>query len=533
MTDFSLPKTPTGIQGLDLILEGGLPAGRTSVVSGGPGSGKTVLGLQFLVDGANSGSPGIFTTFEETADAVRQNALTLGWDLAAFEKAGKLMLLDNRLTPELIVSGEFNLEGLAAAVSGATARIGAARIVLDAVDIMLSLFPGLRRKRSEILKLQQLFREKKLTALITQKSRRPGEASGLDFMDWMVDCVVHLNQSVEHQVTTRRLRVKKYRGSGFGRNEYPYTIGTGGITILPVSTLGLRHQPLGDYISSGLPDLDRVLGGGFRRASSILIAGTTGTGKTSLAATFARSTCSAGEKLLYVSFEESREAMMTNMRSPGIDLGPAYEAGLLRYVSGLPESMGAEEHLLKTFLILEEFYPQHLVVDSISACNRMGSERAAFDYLVRLLNLSKERGITCILLNQTVAPSSIQELSGVEISSLIDAVLSLHLADDGGELNRTLICLKSRGSAHSNQYREYRITGEGIVLLPVYTGDGKVLTGTARRIREAADTARALEMDQEIEARQRELEILRASRSSLENGFKSRVAIRGGFYDEN
>ena len=529
MKPLQLPKIKTGIKGLDEILAGGLPLKRTSIVSGGPGCGKTVMGLQFIYHGAKNNEPGIYITFEEKKSALRQNALTLGWDLAALEKEGRIILLDNPLSAEVINTGGTNLDGLRAAISAAAKKINACRIVVDALDVLLYLLNDTNRERQEVVQLQKSIDLCGLSSLITTKMKDENALYSYGFMDSMVDCVIHLDQRVVNQVTTRRLRVKKYRGSGFGKNEYPYTIDVQGIHIIPVSTLDLRHKPLGEYVSSGQADLDEVLGGGYRRASSVLIAGVTGTGKTSLAATFSRWICNRGERLLYISFEESREAMMNNMLSPGIDLTPALEAGFFNYMSGLPESMGAEEHLVRAFKKITAFKPAHLVIDAISACRRMGTEKAAFDYLVRLLNLSKERGITCILLNQTTGPgTTIQELSGIEISSIIDTVMTLHMTEETGEINRTLVCLKSRGSRHSNQYREYQITDNGICLMPVYIGDGRVLTGTARKILEEKEADQALKIDHEIEEKERELEKLRLSRKNLKHNRVVRATMRGG-----
>ena len=532
MKPFQLPKIKTGIKGLDEILAGGLPLKRTSIVSGGPGCGKTVMGLQFIYHGAKNNEPGIYIIFEEKKSALRQNALTLGWDLAALEEEGKIILLDNPLAAEVIRTGEINLDGLRAAIAAAAKKINACRIVVDALDVLFYLLNDTDRERQEVIQLQKTMDFCGLSSLITTKTKDENAFYSYGFMDSMVDCVIHLDQRVVNQVTTRRLRVKKYRGSGFGKNEYPYTIDVRGVHIIPVSTLDLRHKPLGEYVSSGQTDLDEVLGGGYRRASSVLIAGVTGTGKTSLAATFSRGICSREERLLYISFEESREAMMNNMLSPGIDLKPAMENGFFKYMSGLPESMGAEEHLVRAFKNITAFKPAHLVIDAISACRRMGTEKAAFDYLVRLLNLSKERGITCILLNQTIGPSTIQELSGIEISSIIDTVLSLHMTEETGEINRTMVCLKSRGSRHSNQYREYQITDNGICLMPVYIGDGRVLTGTARKILEEKEANQALKIELEIEEKERELEKLRQTRKNLKHNRMARATMRGGLKND-
>ncbi|MBF0468175.1 MAG: circadian clock protein KaiC [Desulfamplus sp.] len=523
---YQLPKVSSGISGLDEILEGGFPKNRTCIINGGPGCGKTNFSMEFIYDGAKNGEPGIFISFEETVSALRQNALTIGFDLEPLEKEGKLILLDNPLSPEVIVAGKINLEGLRVIIDNMATRHGIKRVVFDALDVLLNFFDS-NEERKEIFLFQKLFRKHGITAIFTTKPVTPDAFATYEFMDSLVDCVIYLDQRVVNQITTLILRVKKYRGSRFGRNECPYTIGVGGINIIPISTLGLRHKPLGSYVSSGLQDLDKVLGGGYRRASSVLIAGVTGTGKTSLAATFACSVCEKGENLLYISFEESQDAMVNNMLSPGIDLRHAQESGRFHYISGLPESLGSEEHLLRAFREIENFKPEHVVIDAISACHRMGSERASFDFLVRILNICKDRGITCIMLNQTVSPSSIQELSGIEISSVIDAVISLHYVEVSGEINRTLICIKSRGSRHSNQYREYLITDNGITLLPVYTGVNKMLTGTARHIQEEKDRAAQIQLEQKIETKEYELKVLKSAQEELKKSYATRAIMRG------
>lgn len=522
---FQLQKTSTGMAGLDQILEGGLPRKRTSIISGGPGCGKTVMGIQFILDGVKNHEPGIFISFEETKPALRENAATLGWDLAALEENGSLLLLDNPISTEVVIAGNICLSGLRSIIQNAIVKMGAKRVVFDALDVLFSLLDD-HQERKELFLLKEMILENGVTAIFTTKPATPDAFATYEFMDSLVDCVIKLDQRVENYITTPRLRIKKYRGSKFGRNEYPYIIDTGGITLIPISTVGLRHRPLGEFISTGQPDLDDVMGGGYRRASSVLIAGVTGTGKTSLAATFCQSICDHGEKLLYFSFEESREAMMTNMLSPGINLTPAMTSGRFRYISSLPESMGSEEHLLRAYREIEGFEPHHVVIDAISACHRIGSERTAFEFLVRLLNICKERGITCILLNQTTSPDSIQELTGIEISSIIDAVISLHYVEENGEINRTLICIKSRGSHHSNQFREYQITDHGIKLIPVYQGDGKVLTGTARRFQEEKEKGRQLELDLKIEEKKMELKRLKIAREQLEKESVSQMHMR-------
>ena len=555
----TLPKVATSIAGLDEVLEGGLPKGRTTLVSGGPGTGKTVLGLEFLYRGAVDGEPGIFVAFEERADAVRKNALSLGWDLAPLEQAGQLFLMEARLDPEVVLSGDFNLKALLAIIGGQAEAIGARRIVIDAVDVLMRIFDDPARERNELYALHDWLMDREMTTILTVKTSPGGDASSrYEFLDFMADCVVSLDQRVTGQISTRRLRVIKYRGSGFGRNEYPYVITEEGMTLLPISTVGLGHQPLGPKVSSGHPRLDAIMDGGYRRASCILISGTTGTGKTTLASTFVQAACERGEKVLYINLEESEAAMVSGMLSPGIDLHPALQAGTLQVMTAMPEAMGAEEHLIRAFQVLATFQPDHVVVDAISACQRMGTEQAAFDYVMRLVNACKEQGITCILNNQVAGFREEHEISGIGISSLVDAVIFLRYIDVGGEINRMVLVMKSRGSKHSNQYCEFLITDQGIDIADVYVGEGGVLTGVARQEQEAREAAEhrrrqqvlrqkeaqiaqrqaALEaqvaaMQAEIKAAEAELETLQLEEEVAQTGRGVRAGMRGEDIDSD
>jgi len=459
-----IPKVPTQIAGLDEILEGGLPRGRTTLVCGGPGSGKTVLGLEFLCRGAMAGEPGVFVTFEERADAIRLNALSMGWDLAGLEKAGKMAILEARLPGEEVVSGDFDIQGMLAIVGGHATRIKARRIVMDALDVLLRVYDDLKRERNELFRLHDWLIDRKLTSVLTVKAQLDGDmAHRYEFLDFMADCVIRLDHRVTGQVATRRLRVIKYRGSGFGTNEYPYVIGDHGIVLFPLTKAELTHQQLGPKVSSGLAGLDAMLDGGFRRAACILIAGTSGTGKTTLASAFARAASRRKEKVLYLNFEESQEAMIAGMLSAGIDLRPALRTQRLMVQTALPEAMGSDYHLVRALEALDSFKPHHLILDAISACVRMGSEQAAFDYLMRLVAVVKERGITCILTNQiTGLLGSGEELSGIGFSSVVDAVIHLRFVDAGQEIGRQILIVKARGSGHSNRRESYYITEQGI-----------------------------------------------------------------------
>ena len=461
-----IPKVPTKIAGLDEILEGGLPQGHTTVVSGGPGSGKTVLGLEFLCRGAMAGEPGVFVTFEERAEAIRLNALSMGWDLAALEKAGKMAIIEARLPGEEIVSGDFDIQGMLAIAGGHIKRIGARRIVMDALDVLLRIYGDSKREHNELSRLHNWLTDQGLTSVLSVKTLRDeNQGSQYEFLDFMADCVIRLDHRVVGQVATRRLRVIKYRGSGFGTNEYPYVFGEHGIVLFPLTTAELTHQPLGEKVSTGLKGLDLMLNGGFRLASCILISGNSGAGKTTLASTFAQAACLRGERVLYLNFEESKEAMISGMLSPGIDLRPSIRDEKLLIQTAMPESTGSDNHLNRIMETIESFKPNHLILDAVSACVRMGSKQSAFDFMMRLVSVVKEQGITSILTNQNSSNSRIgndEELSGIGFSSVVDAVVQLRFAETDQEITRQILVVKSRGSAHSNRRQLYVITDRGI-----------------------------------------------------------------------
>jgi circadian clock protein KaiC len=457
----SISKILTGIDGLDTILMGGLPEGRTTIFGGGPGTGKTVLGLEFLYRGAHVGEPGIFVTFEESADAVKRNAQAFGWDLQVLEDANQLAVVQADLPDSLILSGEFDIGGLLGILSGYIKTLAARRIVIDAVDVLLRLFDDPRRQQDQLYILHRWLLEQGLTAVITTKHADRQEQLN-DTLDYLADCVLRLDQRVLNQVTTRRLRVVKYRGSAFLSNEYPYTISDSGVEVMPVSTVHLQHQPLGPPVPTGITHLDELLGGGFRRAACILVGGFSGTGKTTLACSFTLAACARGERVVYISFEESEEALVKTMLSPDVDLRPVLEAEQLAILTVMPESGGVEEHLLRIFRAIDAFQPDHLVMDAVSACRRMGSEKAAFDFLVRLTNTCKARGITSLYTNQTASSSSVEELSGIGISSLIDVLLLLEQRWWQDMYERRLLIIKARGSKHSHAFHPFTIGDGGI-----------------------------------------------------------------------
>ncbi|MFM1942205.1 MAG: Circadian clock protein kinase KaiC [Verrucomicrobiota bacterium] len=505
-----LAKARTYVSGLDDVLNGGLPSGRTTCINGMAGSGKTLLGLEFLYRGALNGEPGIFIGFEESIRQICENAATMGWDLEALQRENRLFLMDSRLTPDILRSGDFSLKGLLAVVSGKQREMKATRVVFDALEVALRLFDTSQQVRNEMHVLNDWLHSAGMTSILTLRQRANQEASAYEeFFDSMADCLIRMTTRTVDQSAISRLQVVKYRGSAFGRNEIPYIIGEGGIRLAPISTVGLRHKRPGDRLSSGLSRLNKMLGGGYQRGSCILIAGLPGTGKTILASTFAAETSVRGESVIYIGFEESETAVVGNVLSAGVNLSPHTESGLLRFLTGFPEAMGAEEHYFRALEGIQAAGAKHVVVDAISACRRMGGEQAAYEYLMRLLNACKEKGITIILINQTSSDGEFLGLSGNNISSMVDTMLHLQYQQCPGETNRVIQILKSRGSSHSNLKHEFAITGEGIRILDAYIGEGDVLTGSLRGRQEMKDQFAAQRLAYDIEFKELELKLMR------------------------
>jgi circadian clock protein KaiC len=470
MNPAQMLKTPTHIRGLDEVLKGGVPTGGLTLLNGGPGTGKTLVGLEFLVRNALAGQPGILLTFEEREATLHRYAADFGWDTVALERQGLLALIGARFDPEAMLSGDFDLGSVLAILRHKADTLHAQQVVIDAPDVFLRLLDNRSKERAELYKLIAWLRDHQLTAVMTVKSDG-GELSRTeyDFLDYLADCVIQLDQRVIEQVTTRRVRVMKYRGSAHGRNEYPFAMTDRGVWIIPITETQLSHAALGEPILTGVAGLDTLLGGGYLRASCTLITGTSGTGKTTFVASFARTSTANGKRVLYVNFEESPESMIACMLSPGIDLRPAREAGLLRFISIMPEAQGIEEHLILAFRSIEEFQPELIVVDAISACRRMGSLNAAFDYLLRLIDHCKRYGITSLLTNLTDNLNETLEITGIDLSSMIDSVIILRNVEKHGQFKREISVLKARGRQHSNRIHEFRISERGIEILNVST----------------------------------------------------------------
>ena len=466
----STPNTPTDIRkiatqikGLDEILHGGIPAERTTLISGGPGTGKSVLGLEVLYRGAMAGNPGIFLSFEETKESIRRNALTLGRDLASLEQEGRVFLIEGQVAPHVLVSGNFNLKGLLSIIEGKAKEMGADMIVIDALDILMRLFDDPKRQQNEVFFLHQWLKEQGMTTMLTTKNVKDrGMSDQYSYLDFMADCVIYLDQRVSEQVTTKRLQVIKYRGSDYGKNEYPFFISHDGIHFNPISDTTMQYESASRRISSGSTSLDALLGGGYRAGTCILISGATGTGKTSIACTFTDSACGEGQKVLYVSYEESPHSMVQDMLSIGIDLRPAIEGSTLKLISVMPESTGIEEQLFHILTAMKSFKPHHVIIDAISACKRIAGQQAAFDFLVRLINACRKMGITVMLISQAKRLGEDQEISNIGISSIIDTIITVSFRDTGSEINRMLLVKKSRGTRHSNRYHPFFLTDQGV-----------------------------------------------------------------------
>ncbi len=456
-------KIPTGIRGLDAILDGGLPRGRMTVLAGGPGSGKTVLALEFLYRGALAGEPGIFITFEEAAEDLRANAAAMGMDVAPLEASGMLRIMHAKVPHQAIHAGEFDLQGLLAILDGQFRSVESGRIVLDAVDVLMRIFGDPRRERVELHVLNDWLRARGATSVVTAKAGREGRQI-YPFLDFMSDCVLLIDQRMEGQVRTRRLSVMKYRGSGFLENEHPFAISPRGVVLLPVASTALSDRRIDRRISSGHEQLDVLLGGGYLQGSCILLAGPSGAGKTTLACTFVERACRRGERVLYLCLDEAHQSLLVEMKNEGIDLEPAAHAGTIAFQDIMPETDGVEQHLLKILDAIEEFEPHHVIVDSISAVQRMGTRSAAFDFLLRLLAESKRRGITCFFTNQILDLERVTGDGGEGVSSLVDTMVGLQYEDDGRRLRRRLLVIKSRGTGHSMLYHRFEITGHGIEL---------------------------------------------------------------------
>jgi len=529
----SLPKAPTGIGGLDEITGGGLPKGRPTLICGGPGCGKTLMAAEFLIRGATEfKEPGAFITFEETGAELAQNVASLGFDLGALVEDKKIALDYVRVEPaEIEETGEYDLEGLFVRLGLAIDSVGAKRVVLDTIESLFGGFQNQALLRSEIRRLFRFLKDRGVTAVITGE-RGEGSLTRQGLEEYVSDCVILLDHRVNDQVSTRRLRIVKYRGTTHGTNEYPFLIDEAGIAVLPVTSAGLDHAVSNERLPSGVPQLDAMLGGkGYYRGSSILVSGTAGTGKTSLVSHFAHETAKRGERVLYLAFEESPAQLTRNMRTIGIDLEPFVKKDLVRIRASRPTLFGLEMHLVQVHKMVSEFKPALVIVDPISNFISSGTAQETQAMLLRLVDFLKAKRITAMFTHLTHGGSH-TEATDVGISSIIDTWLLVRDIELGGERNRGLYVLKSRGMKHSNQIREFLITSEGIRLEEVYVGPEGVLTGSLRAAQEARERAEALSLQGEIDAKQREVDRLRAA-LEVRAEARGNVAKRRGAETQN
>jgi circadian clock protein KaiC len=508
----ALPKTPTGISGLDEITLGGLPKGRPTLVCGAAGCGKTLFAMEFLLRGAEQyGERGVFMAFEETEQDLAQNVRSLGFDLDKMVADNKIYVDHIRVErSEIEETGEFDLEGLFLRLGLAIDTVGAKRVVLDTLESLFGGFTNQAILRAELRRLFRWLKDKGVTAIITGE-RGEGQLTRQGLEEYVSDCVILLDHRVREQVSTRRLRIVKYRGSTHGTNEYPFLIDEDGIHVLPLTSLQLNHEVSTERVSSGIPRLDVMLGGeGYYRGSSILVSGTAGTGKTTISAHFADATCRRGERCLYLAFEESPAQLVRNMKSIGADLAQWTKKGLLRLESSRPTLHGIEMHLATIHKMVDDFKPQVVIIDPISNFATAGTAAEAEAMLLRLIDFLKSRQITAMFVNLT-AGGDAWERTDVGVSSLIDTWILLRDIELAGERNRGIYVLKSRGMKHSNQIREFIITSEGIKLEDVYVGPEGVLTGSMRAAQEDRERAAAQAREQEMTRKQRDLARRRAA----------------------
>jgi circadian clock protein KaiC len=504
----SLQKTPTGIQGLDELTGGGLPKGRPTLLCGSAGCGKTLLAMEILVRGAvDSGEPGVFMAFEENTGELATNFASLGHDLEALVAQKKLVLAFVHVErSEIEETGEYDLEGLFVRLGHAIDSIGAKRVVLDTIEALFSGLSNTAILRAELRRLFRWLKEKGVTAIITGERGEAGLTRfGLE--EYVADCVILLDHRVDGQMATRRLRIVKYRGSTHGTSEYPFLIDEGGISILPITSMGLTHEAGTDRVSSGVPRLDAMMGGkGYYRGSSVLVSGTAGSGKTSLAAHFAAAATARGERCLWFAYAESSSQIIRNMRSIGIDLAPAVRRGTLRIHAEASSNCGLEMHLVTIHKWVKQFSPRVVVIDPITDFVSLGSEGEIQAMLTRVVDFFKMQQVTALFTSLT-GGGTLQEATEVGVSSLMDSWLLLRDVDNGAERNRVLHLVKSRGMAHSNQVREFLLTDHGVELRDVYVGpSGLLLAGGAREALEAQELAQAILRGQETESKKRNLE---------------------------
>jgi circadian clock protein KaiC len=505
-------KIETGIQGFDELSLGGLPRGRISLLKGGPGSGKTVFALQSLVGAAcERGQPGIFVAFEERPQQIIANAAGFKWDLPALLKK-KLFFMDANLSPDVAQSGEFDLRGMLAMLKAKKEEIGARWIVFDGIDVLLTLLQNPRAEIREIYRIRDWLAENEVNAAIfTAKiDNHCAEIANYGFLQFMVDCVIELDSRLECGVALHRIQITKYRGSAFVKGEFPVCFGPGGMEIAGPEPTEIRQVASGERVSVGFDRLDTMLGGGLFRGSSTLITGVPGTSKTTLSGKFAEAACRRGERTLFVSFDEGADRIVQNLTSVGIELKPHLKSGILRMYSGRTESVAAEDHLVKLKALIAEHQPRCMVIDPLSAIAKAGGLAAARSVANRFIYTAKDQKITVMVtaINEGDEPEA--EATDLQISTIADTWIHLSYLIRGGERNRALTIIKSRGTAHSNQVRELILSAAGPMLADVYTAGGEVLMGALRWEKEDEERAKAIQRRSEFDRKRVSLELTEA-----------------------
>jgi circadian clock protein KaiC len=532
-----LPKTPTGIMGLDEITGGGIPQGRPTLVCGDAGCGKTLMSIEFIVRGAiEFDEPGVFMAFEEKADELVSNVASLGFDLDKLQAEKKIRIDHVHIDrTEIEETGEYDLDGLFIRLNYAIDSIGAKRVVLDTLE---NLFSGLSNQavlRAELRRLFHWLKEKGVTAIITGE-RGEGKLTRQGLEEYVSDCVILLDHRVINQISTRRLRIVKYRGSVHGTNEYPFLIDEDGISVLPVTSLKLEKPVSSDRISSGIPALDQMLGGkGFFKGSSILVSGTAGTGKTSISAYFANATCKQGKRCIYFAFEESPKQIIRNMHSIGVDLQQYVDNGNLKFFASRPTLYGLEMHLVAMYKMIKQFKPDAVVLDPITNLITVGSVSEVKAMLIRLIDFLQEEQIT-VMFTALTLNTVISDQTDEGVSSLVDAWLLVRDIEYNGERNRGMYIMKSRGMKHSNQVREFVITDKGLDLVDVYLGPEGILTGSAREAQILQEQTGDVLRDYAVTRKDREISrkrrVLEAKISSLQTEFESAEDELNKIYQE-
>ncbi|MET0465542.1 MAG: circadian clock protein KaiC [Chitinophagaceae bacterium] len=533
----TLLKTPTGINGLDEITLGGLPTGRPTLICGGPGCGKTLFAIEFIVRGAlQYDEPGVFITFEEKAAELSVNVASLGFDLEKLQREKKMKIdyvhVDKT---EIEETGEYDLEGLFIRLGHAIDSIKAKRVVLDTIE---NLFAGLSNQailRAELRRLFKFLKDRNVTAVITgERGENSLTRQGLE--EYVSDCVILLDHRIINQISTRRLRIVKYRGSVHGTNEYPFLIDNEGISVLPVTSLQLDAKVSTQSVSSGIAPLDKMLGhSGFFKGSSILVSGTAGTGKTSIAASFADAACKRKEKCLYFAFEESPQQIARNMTSIGLDLQTHINKGNLQFYAARPTMYGLEMHLVAIYKAIKKFKPDVVVVDPITNLITVGTVGDVKSMLIRLIDFLQKEQIT-VMFTALSLNNIVNEQTDEGVSSLVDAWLLIRDIESNGERNRGLYIMKSRGMKHSNQVREFIITDNGLNLVDVYLGPDGVLTGSAREqqtlLEETGQVLRTHAVDRKDREVIRKRKVLEAKIDSLRAEFESTEEELNKIYTE-